>query len=84
MNPARENREHSLAIDGTTTEPSLPAALETHRLYGLSEGRAREIVREVAAAVSGWISVADSVGISRTEQETVGTVLQALPFELAD
>jgi serine/threonine-protein kinase HipA len=84
MNPAREMREHSLAIDGATTEPSLPAAMETHGLYGLSEERAREIVRQVGAAVSRWTSVADSVGISKTEQETVGTVLQQLPSALAD
>jgi serine/threonine-protein kinase HipA len=83
MNPAREMREHSLAIDEATTEPSLPAALETHRLYGLSADRASEIVRQVGAAVAGWIAVADAVGISKSERETVGSVIRALPAELA-
>lgn len=76
MNPAREMREHSLAIDGSITEPNLAAALATHRLYGLSEGQVREIVGQAGRAVSTWASVADSVGISRVEQETVGVVFQ--------
>jgi serine/threonine-protein kinase HipA len=81
LNPAREMREHSLAIDGMTTESSLPAALATHRLYGLSDGRAREIVREVGRALGSWPSVAASVGISKVEQETVGVVFQTLSAE---
>lgn len=81
LNPAREMREHSLTIDGTITAPSYAAALATHRLYGLSESRAREIVREVASAVSRWPAVADSAGISRLEQSTVGAVFMSLPPE---
>ena len=65
-------REHSLTLDGTITAPSLPVAIGTHRLYGLSDTAAREIVRDVASAVSKWPAVADSVGISRSEQATVG------------
>ena len=76
MNPAREMREHSLAIDGSTTEPNLSAAIGTHRLYGLAEGEVSEIVGQVGRAVSTWASVADSVGISMVEQETVGVVFQ--------
>ena len=83
LNPAREMREHSLTLDGATTEPSLPAALATHGLYGLSRDRGLEIVREVARAVAAWPSVADAVGISRLEQEMVGAVIQAPPAELA-
>ncbi len=82
LNPAREMREHSLALDGRTTEPSLPAALATHGLYGLSSERGLEIVREVARVLAAWPSVADSVGISRLEQETVGAVIQASSAEL--
>jgi serine/threonine-protein kinase HipA len=71
LNPAREMREHSLTIDGTITEPSLPVALATHRLYGLSDGRAREIVRKVDGALEIWPSVAESVGISKFEPSGV-------------
>ncbi|MEK6719409.1 MAG: type II toxin-antitoxin system HipA family toxin [Chloroflexota bacterium] len=82
LNPAREMREHSLAIDGTTTAPSLSAAIATHRLYGLSDARARDIVHEVASAVSKWQAVADSVGISRSEKATVGEVFMPLSPEV--
>lgn len=81
LNPAREMREHSLAIDGTITAPSLTAAFATHRLYGLSEPRSREIVGEVARAVSRWPDVARSQGISDTEQATIGAVFMPLPPE---
>lgn len=78
LNPAREMREHSLTLDGTITAPSLPAAIGIHRLFGLSDTGAREIVHEVASAVSKWPAVADSVGISRSEQATVGAVFMSL------
>jgi serine/threonine-protein kinase HipA len=81
LNPAREMREHSLAIDGTITAPSLTAAFATHRLYGLSEPRSREIVGEVARAVSRWPDVARSQRISDTEQATIGAVFMPLPPE---
>jgi serine/threonine-protein kinase HipA len=81
LNPARELREHSLAIDGTTTAPSLTAAFATHRLYGLSEPRALEIVREVARAVSRWPDVARAQGISVPERATVGAVFMPLPSD---
>ncbi len=81
LNPAREMREHSLAIDGTTTVASLTAAIGTHRLYGLSDTQAREILGEVASAVSKWPGVADSVGISQSEQATVGEVFMSLAPE---
>jgi len=82
MNPARQRREHSLAIDGSTTEPNLAAAIGTHRLYGLAEDEVSEIVGQVGRAVSTWASVADSVGIASVEQETVGAVFQTLPAEV--
>jgi serine/threonine-protein kinase HipA len=54
LNPARELREHALAVDGATTAPNVPAAFATHRLYGLPEARGRKIAREVDRAVSRW------------------------------
>lgn len=84
LNPAREMREHSLAIDGTITAPSVTAAFATHRLYGLSEPRAREIICEVARAVSSWPDIARSQGISEPEQATVGAVFMPLPPEFEE
>jgi serine/threonine-protein kinase HipA len=81
LNPSREMREHSLAVDGISTAPSLTAAFGTHRLYGLSEPRAREVVLEVARAVSRWRDVARSQGISESERETVGAGFLPLPPE---
>jgi len=81
LNPSREMREHSLAVDGISTAPSLTAAFGTHRLYGLSEPRAREVVLKVARAVSRWRDVARSQGISEPERETVGAVFLPLPPE---
>ena len=83
LNPAREMREHSLTIDGMITEPSLATALATHRLYGLSEGRAREIVCQIGRALAAWPLVAESVAITKVEQETVGVVFQTLPAEFS-
>ncbi len=81
LNPAREMREHSLTIDGTINAPSYEAALATHRLYGLSEARARSIMVEVASAVSKWPARADAAGISKLEQTTVGAVFMSLPLD---
>jgi serine/threonine-protein kinase HipA len=74
LNPAREMAQHSLAIDGRTTTPSLTAALATRGMYQLSEPHAHAIVREVALAVSSWRDVARELHISGVEQATVGTV----------
>lgn len=79
LNPVREMREHSLAIDGTITAPSLAAVLRTHRFYGLPETQSREIVSEVASTVSQWPAVADSAGIAKPEQATVGAGFMSLP-----
>jgi serine/threonine-protein kinase HipA len=83
LNPAREMQEHSLYIDGSITAPSLFAAFATHRLYGLSEPQARQIVQEVARAVARWSDVAISQGILEPERATVGAVFMTLPPEFA-
>lgn len=81
LNPAREMSEHSLTIDGTINAPSYAAALATHRLYGLSEARARKIMLDVGSEVSRWPAVADSTRISKLEQTTVGAVFMSLPLD---
>ncbi len=78
MNPAREQREHAIAVDGFTVAPDLLAAVATHRIYGLTDARALEIVRDVAAAVSSWPTEASLAGIPRPEQAIVGVAFSAL------
>jgi serine/threonine-protein kinase HipA len=78
MNPAREAREHSLAVDGRTNAADVRAALETHRLYGLSETDARRVIHEVATAVSDWHAEARRAGIGEAEQRVVGAAFIAL------
>lgn len=84
MNPAREQREHAIAVDGSTIAPDLRATLATHRLYGLPEDRAVTIVGEVADALSDWPAVASETGIAESEQAIVGVAFSALasPFEI--
>lgn len=79
MNPGREQRDHAISIDGSTVTPDVNAALSTHQIYGLSEQRAYQIIREVAAAVGRWPVEAQSAGISRTEQANVSVAFSALP-----
>ncbi|HSW41891.1 MAG TPA: type II toxin-antitoxin system HipA family toxin [Patescibacteria group bacterium] len=82
LNPAREMREHSLAIDGAVTAPSLEAALATHRLYGLTEEHSQGIVAEVGRAVAGWEAEARSLGIAAAERATAGAVIRTPPAEV--
>jgi len=78
MNPARAQRDHAISPDGQRLEPDLPAAIATHRRYGLTADGALGIVREVVEAVSGWRDDADAIGIARSEQEVVGRSWSAL------
>jgi len=84
MNPAREQREHAIAVDGSTIAPDLRATLATHRLYGLPEDRAVTIVGEVADALSDWPAVASETGIAESEQAIVGVAFSTIasPFEI--
>ena len=82
MNPTREQRDHAIAVDGSTFAPDLRAALATHRIYGLREDRAVAIVREVADAVSDWPAVASDTGIAESEQAIVGVAFSGLASAL--
>ena len=79
MNPGREQRQHAISIDGSTVAPDVRAALSTHQIYGLTEERACQIIREVAEAVGRWPAEAHNAGIPKTEQASVGLAFSALP-----
>jgi serine/threonine-protein kinase HipA len=66
--------------DGTC---SIDLALEQAGLFGLSDSRARHIVQEVGAAVSGWRAVAASVGETRTVIERLASAFEHEDLEQA-
>jgi len=74
LNPAPEKSEHSLALDEASHIPDVGAALETARLYRLSDRRALTIVGEVRGAVESWREVAAGAGVSREEMESLAGV----------
>lgn len=78
LNPAREMREHAIAVNGRTVAPTASDVLEVRALFGLSDAEARSIVREVAAAVSRWREAASATQIGRSEQDQVAVALTAL------
>ncbi|MBI5501527.1 MAG: type II toxin-antitoxin system HipA family toxin [Deltaproteobacteria bacterium] len=78
LNPAREMREHSTAINGTVVAPSAADVLAARSFFGLSDRGARSIIREVAAAVGEWRRIATATGIERSEQQQVAGALAAL------
>jgi len=78
MNPAREMREHATAVNGRAIAPSATDVLAARIHIGLSEGAARAVIGEVAAAIGTWRDVAGRTGISRSEQEQVGVAFAAL------
>ena len=78
LNPAREMREHAIAVNGRTVAPTASDLLEVRAFFGLSDAEARSIVREVAAAVSRWREVASATRIGRPEQDQVAGALTAL------
>lgn len=78
LNPAREMREHAIAVNGRTVGPTAADVLEVRGFFGLSAADARSIVREVAAAVSRWREAAAATQIARSEQDQVAVALTAL------
>ncbi|MBI5488929.1 MAG: type II toxin-antitoxin system HipA family toxin [Deltaproteobacteria bacterium] len=78
LNPAREMREHSTAVNGTVVGPSAADVLAARSFFGLSDRGARSIIREVAAAVGEWRRIATATGIERAEQQQVAGALAAL------
>lgn len=78
LNPAREMREHAIAVNGRTVALTASDVLEVRAFFGLSDAEARSIVREVAAAVSRWREAASATQIGRSEQDQVAVALTAL------
>jgi len=77
VNPNIDKAEHVLNIDHSDNRPSLETVLTTAAFYGLIEGRARQIVEEVAAAVDGWEDAAKQSGIARADVALTASAFSA-------
>ncbi|MPZ39972.1 MAG: type II toxin-antitoxin system HipA family toxin [Rhizobiales bacterium] len=64
------------AIDEDDGTASVELALETAAHYGLKSPQARNIVREVGAAVSQWRKTASDIGLSKNEIERMSSAFE--------
>lgn len=78
LNPAREAREHALAVNGVSFAPNATDVLASRVHFGLGEGAARAIIDEVAEALARWRTIAKIAGIGPAEQDRVGVAFAAL------
>lgn len=66
MNPTTSTCQ-SLLISSSTNEADLNLLLEASEEYMIDKAEASQIIREVVSAVSGWKTVAASLGIPKRE-----------------
>jgi serine/threonine-protein kinase HipA len=71
MNPNPHKRQLSLAIDEADASLSLEVATAAGESYGLKLPRIRAVIRQVQQAVQRWRAEAESLSISRREQEVM-------------
>lgn len=76
MNPAREMRGHAMAIGGRRFDIRVEDLLGMRSHFGLSADAACHLVSEVAEAIGSWRAIAGDAGISRPEQDRVGSVIR--------
>jgi serine/threonine-protein kinase HipA len=77
INPNPHRGQLSLAIDEADTSLSVEVARAAGALYGLKKDRVTEVIGEVRDAVATWRREAASLGISRSEQETMSRAFLA-------
>jgi len=75
VNPAPGVAEHALSIDDRSHEPSIALALETRPFYRVSEKRAVDIIRDVAAALLGWEDAARRAELESDQIDLMRTVI---------
>jgi serine/threonine-protein kinase HipA len=67
VNPNVDKAEHVLNLDDADNRPSLETVLGTAMFYGLADTEARQIVKEVVAAVDGWQDMARRTHIASAD-----------------
>jgi len=75
INPNPDKDEHALALDESSSTPSIAAVRKTREFYRLSSAGAARIEKEVRAAFDDWPSMARSYGIQRREVARLETVI---------
>jgi serine/threonine-protein kinase HipA len=75
VNPNPDKQEHALALDESSSIPSIDAVRKTHAFYRLTAAAAAQIEGEVRAAFEDWTSIARSCGIQRREIERLEAVI---------
>ena len=73
INPIYNGRGLSLNIDEKDNSLSLDLALEVCEYFELNKIQAREIISRIQLSVQNWKPIAQKYGISRAEQELMGT-----------
>lgn len=76
MNPSPDKRDHTLLLDGQSSEADPGLVMETAELYRLTRARAEAIRTEICAAVSRWTSVAQRCGLRGLEIDRMKRVFQ--------
>lgn len=77
VNPNPDKDEHALALDESSTLPSIEIVRATAELYRLSRSAAMLIEQEVRAAFDDWPAMAESAGIPRREIQRLSSVIDA-------
>lgn len=75
VNPNFHKDEHALALDASTSIPSVAALRASREFYRLTQQQASAIEAEVRAALRGWSSLAATLGISRSEVQRSSAVI---------
>jgi serine/threonine-protein kinase HipA len=75
LNPLPELAFHALALDDTSTVPSLETVRAGAPLYRLSPAEADQIIEEVADALLLWRQVAREAGLPRQEIDDMAPVM---------
>jgi serine/threonine-protein kinase HipA len=75
MNPNPDKEEHALALDETSSTPTVAGIRKTHEFYRLSPRRAAQIESEVRAAFEDWPKLARTHGIRRGDIAVLETVI---------
>jgi serine/threonine-protein kinase HipA len=75
VNPNPDMDEHALALDESSSIPSVAAVRTTREFYRLSSAAASRIEKQVRSALEDWRSIARSIGISQSEIHRLEAVI---------
>ncbi len=69
LNPTIDKDGLSLNIDLNNNDLSIDLAMSVGLYFRLQTSEMKQIIKEVKQSVNQWREIADSIGISRVEQE---------------